>query len=67
MSFKISYLELCWPSCSVEQNHMSNFGGGHYGEHLKFGYVVQEMSFKEKFMHDRQTHDGRANHNGSSC
>ena len=30
---KISYLELWWPSCSVERNHLCNFGRGHHGEH----------------------------------
>ena len=30
MSFKdISYLELWWPFCSAEQNHLSNFGRGY--------------------------------------
>ena len=27
---KISYLELCWPSCSVEQNHLYNCERGHH-------------------------------------
>ena len=26
----ISYLELWWPSCSAELNHLGNFGRGHY-------------------------------------
>ena len=30
---KISYLELWWPSCSVEWNHLCNFEKGHHGEH----------------------------------
>ena len=31
MLFKdISYLELWWPSCSAEGNHLGNFGKGHY-------------------------------------
>ena len=31
MSFKdISYLELWWSFCSAQQNHMCNFGKGHY-------------------------------------
>ena len=52
MLFKaISYLELWWPSCSAEQNHLGNFGRGHYKEHIcvnyfELGPVVQEMSFK---------------------
>ena len=33
MSFKdISYLELWWPFCSMEQNLLCNFGRGHYEE-----------------------------------
>ena len=33
MSIKyISYLELWQPFCSVEQNHLCNFGKGHYEE-----------------------------------
>ena len=33
MSFKdISYLELWWPFCSGEQNHLCNFGRGYYEE-----------------------------------
>ena len=33
MSFKdISYLELWWPFCSVEWNHLCNFGKVHYEE-----------------------------------
>ena len=33
MLFKdISYLELWWPFCSVEPNHLCNFGKGHYEE-----------------------------------
>ena len=35
----ISYLELCWPSCLVEQNHLCNSGKGNYGEH-SFGIVL---------------------------
>ena len=35
MSFKdISYLEVWWPFCSAEQDHLSNFGKGHYEEQL---------------------------------
>ena len=30
--FNISYLELWWPSCSAELNHLGKFGRGHYGE-----------------------------------
>ena len=34
---KISYLELWWPSCSADQNHLCNFGRGHLSmeEHLR--------------------------------
>ena len=33
MPFKdISYLELWWPFCSTEQNHLCNFGRGFYEE-----------------------------------
>ena len=33
MSFKdISYLELWWPFCSAEQNHLFNFGRGYQEE-----------------------------------
>ena len=35
MLFKyISYLQLLWPFCSAERNHLLNFGRGHYGEHI---------------------------------
>ena len=35
MSFKdISYLELWPPFCSVEQNHLCNFGRGYHKEHF---------------------------------
>ena len=31
MSFEdIFYLELWWPLCSAEQNHLCNFGRGYY-------------------------------------
>ena len=31
ISFKgISYLQLSWPFCSAEWNHLCNFGKGHY-------------------------------------
>ena len=33
MSFKdISFLELWWPFCSAEQNHLCNFGREYYEE-----------------------------------
>ena len=35
MSFKdMSYPELLLPLCSVEQNHLCDFGRGHHEEHL---------------------------------
>ena len=35
MPFKdISYLELWWPICSANRNHLCTFGPGHYGEHF---------------------------------
>ena len=35
MSFKdISKLELCWPICSAEQNHLCNLGRGNLEEHF---------------------------------
>ena len=38
MSFKyISYLELWWPFCSAEQNHLcNNSNGGHSGPIFSF-------------------------------
>ena len=42
MSFKdISYLELWWPFCSVEQNHLCDFGRGHHEEHSY--YVIWNL------------------------
>ena len=39
MWFKdISYLELWWPFCSVEKNHLHNFGRGHHEE--QFSEIV---------------------------
>ena len=35
MLFKdISYLELWWPFCSVQPNHLCNLGRGHYEENF---------------------------------
>ena len=35
MSFKdISYLELWWPSCLAEWNHLCNFSRGNHEEHF---------------------------------
>ena len=30
----IPYLEICWPLCSVERNHLCNFGRVHHEEHF---------------------------------
>ena len=47
MSFKdFSYLEVCWPFYSAEQNHLRNFGRSHHEEQfyeiISIGPVVQE-------------------------
>ena len=35
MPFKdISYPELWWPLCSVDHNHLCNFGRGYHEEHF---------------------------------
>ena len=54
MQFKnIYYLELWQPFCSVERNHLCNFGRRHHEEqfcekYFEFGPVVQEeMLFKD--------------------
>ena len=52
MSFKeISYLQLWWPFCSTEQNHLFNLSRGQYKEHIYEIIlnldVVQEMLFKD--------------------
>ena len=49
---KISYLELWWPSCVVERNHLCNFKkraswGTFMCSYMKFGQAVQEMSLKD--------------------
>ena len=43
--YKISYLELWWPSCSVEHNYLCNFERGHRGE---YSCEVIWNLFKEK-------------------
>ena len=52
MPFKdISYLELWWPLCTVERNHLCSFGPRHYEEHFceiilnLEQSLVQEMLF----------------------
>ena len=57
--WKISYLEVWRPSCSVERNHLCNFERTSLGtfmwSYMKFWPMVQEeMSFKEK-VNTRQT------------
>ena len=51
MLFKnISFLQLWWPFCSAQPNHLCNFGRGHSKEHycdIEFGPVVKEMQFKD--------------------
>ena len=52
MSFKdISYLELWWPFCSSEQNHLCNFGRGHHEEQFcelhVYMYVVNSLRLGE--------------------
>ena len=49
----LSYLELWWPFCSAERNHLCNFNRGYPEEQvceiiLKFGSMVQDkMLFKD--------------------
>ena len=56
MPFKgISYQELWQPFCSVERNHLCNFGRGYYDEQfceiiLNFGSVVQEEMWFKRFL-----------------
>ena len=58
----------------MKPNHLCIFERGHHGEHscefMKFGPVVQKMSFKEKVYgrRDVRTMDGKqtkTNHNSS--
>ena len=41
----------------MEHNNLRNFSRGHYGNYLKFGPVVQEMSLKEN-VYGRWKNDG---------
>ena len=51
MSFKdISYLELWQPFCSVERNHLCNFGRGHYEEQFGELFRVQEEMLFKRFI-----------------
>ena len=60
MSFKRSYLELWRPLCSVEQNHLCNFGREYYGEpSCEFilnldQWFRRRCRLKKKFMEDAQ-------------
>ena len=62
-----SYLQLGWPFCSVEQNHLCNFGRGHYEEHSCKLFKIwttgsgDVVSRKSLWAEDGQktTHDGR--------
>ena len=46
----ISYLQLWWPLCSAEWDHLCNFGRRHYEEHfceiLNLDQWFQEILFK---------------------
>ena len=37
----ISYLELWWPFCSAEQNHLCNFGRRHHEK--QFGEIIMNL------------------------
>ena len=46
MWFKdFSYLDLCWPNCLAEQNHLCNFCRRHHQEH----YCVIILSLEQWF------------------
>ena len=53
MLFKsISYLDLLQPFCSVEHNHLCNFGRGYYEEQfceiiLNLGHLFRRCSLKD--------------------
>ena len=50
MSFKgISYLELWCPFCSVEQNHLCNFGKGHNEEQFCEVVLNVDKRFRRKY------------------
>ena len=49
MSFKdISYLELWWPLCSVEPNHLCNFGRMHHEEYFCENILNLDKWFRRK-------------------
>ena len=50
MLFKdIPYLQLWWPYCWAEQNHLGNFGRVHYEEHL-CEVILNFVKFYFKFL-----------------
>ena len=58
MSFKdISYLELWWPLCSAEQNHLCNFSRRYHEEQffeiiLNLDLWLRRRCLKKKFTHN---------------
>ena len=42
----ISYLELCCPFCSAEQNNLCNFGRRHHEEHFCNFFLNVDQWFK---------------------
>ena len=49
MLFKdISYLQLWWPSCLAERNHLGNLGRGHYKENFCEMILNLDKWFKRK-------------------
>ena len=52
MSFRdISYLQLWWPICLAEQNHLCNFGRGHYEKYFCETILnFDQMLFKDIFL-----------------
>ena len=54
MSFKdISYLDLWWPLCLAERNHLCNFGRRHHEE--QFGEIILKLDqwFRRKLQCDQ--------------
>ena len=45
----ISYLQLWWPFCSAERNHLVNFGRGLYEEHFCEIILNLDQWFRKKF------------------
>ena len=49
MLFKdISYLELWWPLCSLDKNHLCNFGRMHHDEQFCENIVNLDQWFRRK-------------------